>query len=352
MKKRFFLIPCIFHCISLYASHPTHTNECLRNESVASTNAEIPLFPYPCQETESVESSYPLLPENDLLTAQNYNHPFNSSTETFLPPFFSLARQSPNPLQAFSYNRKAANSFILSNGTTAETNNNANPLVVPHENQLTEDISIKKNKKKKAYKCPHCPKKLASPKSLKCHKKIHDPNRERSHKCLACDKGFYTKSILQNHIKRLHNPKKEKPHTCNICGKGFFEKYKLKLHGQTHDPHRPRPFECLTCKKRFYVKRALEVHLRKHTGEKKFKCMICSRGLSSKVALANHVSIHLNVKQFKCEKCKKSFRQNIHLQEHIKTHKDKQPYKCNICTKAYTSSNGLRKHFKKIHVNR
>ena len=72
-------------------------------------------------------------------------------------------------------------------------------------------------------KCKLCTFQTKTACLLKSHvKNLHDSNRQKDNVCHICNRAFYKKSYLQEHISRIH--KKEKNVSCEICNRRFFNK--------------------------------------------------------------------------------------------------------------------------------
>ena len=65
-----------------------------------------------------------------------------------------------------------------------------------------------------------------------------------THKCNFCEKSFFTKTILELHMKSVHEKKK-----CDFCDEEFASGKVLKNH--VHNHHNNISFECDVCEKVF-----------------------------------------------------------------------------------------------------
>ena len=85
-------------------------------------------------------------------------------------------------------------------------------------------------KKTKCHPCPYCEKAFFSRAQLQDHVKKHEGRP--SYCCDTCGKGFFRKDCLTNHTKTVHNG--ERNYACETCGKKFGTKYKLERHLKIH----------------------------------------------------------------------------------------------------------------------
>ena len=76
--------------------------------------------------------------------------------------------------------------------------------------------------------CPSCPYKANNSRRIENHiKEVHE--KLRPHKCEECDRTFFRKPTLLQHVKYEHQ-KIPKPFQCSICTKGFKWKQNLDKH--------------------------------------------------------------------------------------------------------------------------
>ena len=83
---------------------------------------------------------------------------------------------------------------------------------------------------------------------------IHD---SRLFVCPQCQRSYVTKYVLKQHVDRMHN--KLYRYRCETCGKGFFGR-------SVYDDH-----------------------IAAHTGVKRYTCSICDMIFTNKCALKAHV---------------------------------------------------------------
>lgn len=80
------------------------------------------------------------------------------------------------------------------------------------------------------YACDQCDKRYKYPDALKIHVESRHLNI-RPHVCTHCGLGFFTKRILDNHV-RTHTD--ERPYSCQICQQTFRISAGLYLHQKSH----------------------------------------------------------------------------------------------------------------------
>ena len=188
--------------------------------------------------------------------------------------------------------------------------------------------------------------------------RIHDKNK--NHKCDSCDKRFYTKPELNDHILNNHVDDSFQELKCPYCEKGWNHKYKMEKHIRTVHVG-VKEFQCEICPNSFATYCSLKKHENsKHMVkndvanaviESKLKCTICLAKFKLQNNLSNHMTIHKD-KTFQCEICIEKFRSKKSITEHIaRLHADNSKHiKCDSCEKTFVVKHELRRHVMLKHL--
>ncbi|GIY52833.1 hypothetical protein CEXT_283991 [Caerostris extrusa] len=150
---------------------------------------------------------------------------------------------------------------------------------------------------------------------------------EKPFQCEMCGKKYKTKGVLRKH-RKLHNRKPPtlplKIWTCAVCGKEFKSEAGHYKHNKTHLMD-TRTHKCDICQKMFFERYYLKQHIMIHTGERPFQCDICSKSFNRKSILLKHTEVHLaekpkKLRTFKCSECEKEYTCASSLSAHKKSH--------------------------------
>ena len=122
-----------------------------------------------------------------------------------------------------------------------------------------------------------------APSYLQAHNERAHENAGKKHKCDHCNKSFFAKSRLSQHIK-IHGHIKE--FLCEFCNKSFYnpaglQSHKLQMHRETG-----QIFYCTLCNKGFTTRRQFSQHTNKL--HQKLNCATCGMTISSRYALKKH----------------------------------------------------------------
>ncbi|XP_054634541.1 mucin-2 [Dunckerocampus dactyliophorus] len=191
--------------------------------------------------------------------------------------------------------------------------------------------------------CGECGRVLSSGAALESHISLHTGHRPFC--CALCGKSFPDAKGLRRHG-RVH--RNGRIHICQQCGKGFVYGFGLAKHVQmVHG--KIKPFVCQICNKAFFTKRDVEDHIRIHTGEKPFHCHLCEKKFVRKVELKVHLRWHNGEKRHWCPYCGKGFLDYNNLKRHKLIHTGEKPHSCPHCPKHFTQSGHLKKHVRNVH---
>lgn len=157
-----------------------------------------------------------------------------------------------------------------------------------HDNNNKDCKTATDNEKK--FMCEICAKTFTKIANLNKHFKNHaNPNL----KCDVCEKEFFRKDVLDNHVLVTHKDEKFK---CDECNKSFRSLKYLKIHAMQHGE---KNYHCFKCKMSFVYRWNLNKHNRRfhdkideddcNNKEARFVCPICKKRVKYKKSLLRHI---------------------------------------------------------------
>jgi hypothetical protein len=221
---------------------------------------------------------------------------------------------------------------------------------------LSRHLEAVHNKK---FNCVSCGKYYYSNKELLEHNcsKIPIVDKEKFI-CPICDKHFYRDIYLRKHLRR-HGARTSKTSksvgvTCEVCGLFLKKKNSYNLHKKKHEEP---SHTCEICNKKFYRRDLLKEHVLTHQVSTPVECYICHKKFKNKKILSCHIKYHSDVKSFKCSICDAAFKRRPSLNRHLKhEHKDNKSknstieyYNCPVCHKSIKLRSSLLRHLRKVH---
>lgn len=136
----------------------------------------------------------------------------------------------------------------------------------------------------------------------------------RNYPCPQCDLKFLGTFQRNIHVRRAHN--QERLHECSYCDKTFFTKTRLTDHINIHEGI--KPFSCDTCGQLFRTKTNLDSHVGIHTGVKRYKCGLCPVAYACTSSVSRHRQSHKVNGLFGCSICPDGFKTIRYLMLHLR----------------------------------
>ncbi|XP_037820595.1 transcription factor grauzone-like [Lucilia sericata] len=172
---------------------------------------------------------------------------------------------------------------------------------------------------------------------------------------LCCNKKFYNRGPLADHLRVHENPNYFK---CTICQRILAHRLSYENHLEFHkqaNKTRERIFRCEKCDKSFFKKAVYDRHILSHVPEedRKFQCDECDKKFAAEYLVNQHKAFaHLNKYGKICDICGKTFRERFSFTRHMAEHNGKPLEKvpCDICGVELTSKYLLNRHKKKMHT--
>ena len=172
----------------------------------------------------------------------------------------------------------------------------------------TKQISIRRSKDPRTFKCSKCDTRTSSLKQLNAH--FIDTHRQVN--CDICGKGFNTPGSLRKH--RYTHVEEDSQYKCRSCDRMFPFESQLKSHRHMH--RRSRNYICAAanCDKSFKHPGDLAAHAKSHG--KPHKCTHCNYENTDMRNLKSHQRTHSRVATFKCKLCGECFVHSNQLLRH------------------------------------
>ncbi|XP_077573838.1 uncharacterized protein LOC144197115 isoform X3 [Stigmatopora nigra] len=213
-------------------------------------------------------------------------------------------------------------------------------VTVTFENGQEEDDNAKPRRDFDDFNCPQCEKTFYSKKGLKNHMSTHAPE-------VKIAPPAARKYFLKDFIKQ-EDDDDEFAVPSNLCD-GVEAKKKAQNVKDTD-------FQCSVCQQIFESKTALKGHLRQHTNEPTLTCQFCEQKFTRKHNLKKHLRLHMPDKdswrnQFKiqdsiCPQCGKMFDNGSKMLHHMAKCKR---LACKICGKRFSRKHNLMNHTMQKH---
>ncbi|CRK95389.1 CLUMA_CG008749, isoform A [Clunio marinus] len=157
--------------------------------------------------------------------------------------------------------------------------------------------------------CDICGKRSHNRNSLARHIDTHRKYRTKDYHCDICKTSFFNKFGLHRHVSEFHE---ERKFSCASCRKSFTLERSLKSHVCS------TTFVCDACDKRFYSRSKLTNHIDMHRKyrTRDYHCDICKTSYYNKAGLQTHVSKYHEERKFSCTSCRKTFKLEHYLKSH------------------------------------
>ncbi|CAL8121434.1 unnamed protein product [Orchesella dallaii] len=195
------------------------------------------------------------------------------------------------------------------------------------------------------FRCPVCSKSASSKSVLEIHMRVH--TNERPFSCSICTRACTTAASLKSHM-RVHAL--VKPFCGNICEKRYSSSVAYKAHCQRHTGIDARNHKCDECSNAFYTKGILNSHVKiVHQKKRPFPCNICGRCFSSKHASNQHINVHLKETPYKCRICGIRNNQKQHI-KNFHSNSEREGHPCPKCPLILRSELEFYRHYLLEHV--
>ncbi len=174
----------------------------------------------------------------------------------------------------------------------------------------------------KIYKCTDCPRQFQTQQSLRDH--IRAVHEKKMYECHRCNKKYCYRENLHRHVAVIHRNIRIK---CTQCERTFQNKVLLTNHQQREHMLNPTKYACLICNKKYFTRENLVEHMQHGHRQQTFKCTTCNQILSCKRSLEAHIEKkhgETNRERFKCKVCYGKYKHVGELEQHMteKNHLD------------------------------
>ncbi|EDW02178.1 GH20040 [Drosophila grimshawi] len=168
-------------------------------------------------------------------------------------------------------------------------------------------------------------------------------------KCDLCDRTFADKQCLRNHELLKHQPDEQKKFMCEHCPKRYIKQYLLDQHRIIH---KERNVPCNICDRRFPNVSRLCTHVKMVHGNYGTMCDICAQVIRGPAAFERHQLTHAGITEPKvqCEICGSWHKNKTSLKKHVRRHNaSSEECKCNICGKVSPNRSAMLSHQSYVH---
>ncbi|XP_017865891.1 PREDICTED: transcription factor grauzone [Drosophila arizonae] len=168
-------------------------------------------------------------------------------------------------------------------------------------------------------------------------------------KCQLCDRTFADKQCLRNHELLKHQPDEQKKFMCEHCPKRYTKQYLLDQHRIIH---KERNVPCDICERRFPNMSMLCTHVKMVHGNYGIMCDICAQVIRGRAAFQRHQLEHAGITEPKvqCDICGSWHKNKYSLKKHVRRHNgSSEECTCNICGKVSPNRSAMLSHQRYVH---